>query len=339
MAAPHRVVALAFDRVQALDLVGPLEVFSTATRILRARGGDQAARDHPGYELTVVSPGPVQTTSGLEIGSLPLVSADRQIDTLVVAGGSGVRAAADDETLIGWLQEAAGRSRRVASVCTGALLLARAGLLDGRSATTHWASCDLLAERHPAVEVEPDRIFVRDGDVWTSAGVSAGMDLALALVEDDHGHALSVEVARWLVLFAKRPGGQAQFSAALEMQRSELRPLRDVQEWIEHNLERELPVEVLAERAGMSLRGFARAFRREVGLTPAAYVEAVRVERARLALESTTAKVATIARSSGFGTPETMRRAFARRIGVSPAEYRDRFAALSPQQPKTPMEA
>jgi transcriptional regulator GlxA family with amidase domain len=180
------------------------------------------------------------------------------------------------------------------------------------------------------VRVEPDRIFVRDGNVWTSAGVSAGMDLALALVEDDLGHAVAVEVARWLVLFSKRPGGQAQFSRALELQRSEIRPLRDVQEWIEHNLDRELPVELLAQRAGMSLRGFARAFRREVGITPASYVEAVRVERARAALESTEAKVETIARSTGFGTPETMRRAFARRLGVSPAEYRERFAALTP---------
>ena len=316
--APRRVVALAFDRVQALDLVGPLEVFTTATRIAQEGA----------YEIEVVSPAPVRTTSGLEIASASLESAAGPIDTLIVAGGSGVSAASEFPGLLDWIRDAASRSRRVASVCTGALLLARAGLLDGRSATTHWASCDRLAAAHPSVDVEPDRIFVRDGDVWTSAGVTAGMDLSLALVEDDLGHRVAVEVARWLVLFSKRPGGQAQFSRSLELQRSEVRPLRDVQEWIEHNLDRELPVELLAEKAGMSLRGFARAFRREVGVTPAAYVEAARIERARLALESTGAKVETIARSSGFGTPETMRRAFARRLGVSPAEYRERFAAL-----------
>jgi len=254
------------------------------------------------------------------------------IDTLLVAGGAGVASAERDEALRAWLRAAAGRSRRVASVCTGAFLLARAGLLDGRAATTHWSACDALARRHPTVRVEADRIFVRDGDVWTSAGVSAGMDLALAMVEEDLGAGVALDTARWLVLFAKRPGGQSQFSRSLAMQRAEQEPLREVQDWIFENVERALTVESLAEQAGMSVRTFARAFAREVGMTPASYVEAVRIERARLALESTAAGVEDIARSCGFGTPETMRRAFARRLQVNPTEYRRRFGAAEPDQ-------
>lgn len=320
-AGVRRVVVVGFAGVQALDLLGPIEVLHTASRI---------AGEVSGYEIEVVAPGPIQTSSGIGLESKPLSSARGPIDTLLVAGGTGVVAAAQDSILIEWIAGAAERSRRVTSVCTGAFLLARTGLLEGRSATTHWASCELLAESYPGVRVEPDRIFVRDGELWTSAGVSAGMDLALALVEEDLGHAIAVETARWLVLFAKRPGGQAQFSSALDLQRSERRPLRAVQDWIASNLEADLSVERLAERAGMSVRGFSRAFSRELGITPASYVEAVRIEHARGALESSQAKVETIACRSGFGTPETMRRAFGRRLGVSPAEYRDRFAALNP---------
>ena len=242
-------------------------------------------------------------------------------------GGEGTRAAILDERLTPFVKRTAGRSRRVASVCTGAFLLARAGLLDGRPATTHWAWCDALRRAFPAVKVLDDPIFVNDGDLWTSAGVTAGMDLALALVEEDHGPRLSLEIARQLVLFVKRPGGQSQFSAQLSAQTPEREPLRELQAWMVDHLDADLSVPALAQRAYMSERNFSRAFKAETGMTPAAYVEALRVERARLALETTAESADAIARRCGFGTPETMRRAFARRLGVSPAAYRTRFAA------------
>jgi transcriptional regulator GlxA family with amidase domain len=210
-------------------------------------------------------------------------------------------------------------------VCTGAFLLAKAGLLDGRRATTHWASCAELARRYPDTRVEPDPIFVRDGNVFTSAGVTAGMDLTLALVEDDLGREVALEAARWLVVFLKRPGGQAQFSAQLAAQTADRAPLRELQAWIPDHLDEDLSVAALARRACMSDRNFARAFRRETGMTPAAYVEAARVERARIALESGDLAVEEVARQAGFGTVETMRRAFRRRVGVSPINYRARF--------------
>jgi transcriptional regulator GlxA family with amidase domain len=206
-------------------------------------------------------------------------------------------------------------------------VLAKAGLLDGRRATTHWRYCDDLQRRHPAVAVERDPIFVVDGPVRTSAGVTAGMDLALAFVEEDLGPRVALEVARWLVLFVKRPGGQAQFSAQLAAQSAERAPLRELQAWIADHLADDLSVPALAARACMSERNFARAFKAETGMTPAVYVEALRVERARLALESGFEPVDAVARRCGFGTVETLRRAFARRLGVSPGAYRDRFAA------------
>jgi transcriptional regulator GlxA family with amidase domain len=215
----------------------------------------------------------------------------------------------------------------VTSVCTGAYVLAAAGLLDGRRATTHWAYCDDLQGRHRAVRVERDPIFVVDGPVRTSAGVTAGMDLALALVEEDLGPRVALEVARWLVLFVKRPGGQSQFSAQLAGQAAERAPLRELQAWMADHLDADLSVPALAARACMSERHFARAFKAETGMTPAAYVEALRVERARIALESSAAPIEAVARRCGFGTVETLRRAFARRLGVSPAAYRSRFAA------------
>jgi transcriptional regulator GlxA family with amidase domain len=317
----RRVVILAYPGLQTLDVHGPAEVFSTATSV----------NDGEGYAVEVVAPdpGPVPTSSVALHPDGVIAGCRGPIDTLLVPGGAGVSAAGEDERLVAWLRAAAARSRRVASVCTGAFLLARAGLLDGRRATTHWAWCARLARRHPEVEVEPDPIFVRDGDVITSAGVTAGMDLALALVEEDLGAEVALEAARWLVLFVKRPGGQAQFSAQLAAQTAEREPLRALQSWIPDNLTADLSVPALAARTFMSERNFARAFRAETGMTPAAYVESARVESARIALETGALRVETVAQRSGFGTVETMRRAFRRRLGVSPASYRERFRSAA----------
>lgn len=316
---PRRVVILSFPGVQPLDVVGPAEVFSTASQL---NGGDA-------YRVEVVAEDrePIMTRSsgyGL-VPSKTTAQCRGPIDTLVVAGGFGVHEAVEDEALVRWLRSAAGRSRRVASVCSGSFLLARAGLLEGRRATTHWSSCEELARRHPEITVDPDPIFVHDGDVWTSAGVTAGMDLSLALVERDLGRETALEVARWLVLFLQRPGGQAQFSSHLAAQLADRAPLRELQSWIADNLDEDLRVEALADRAAMSPRNFARTFRREIGLTPAAYVEALRVERARQCLEQDSDPIERVADRCGFGTPETMRRAFARRVGIAPADYRARF--------------
>jgi transcriptional regulator GlxA family with amidase domain len=313
----RRVVILAFPGVQTLDVTGPYEVFAAADSLA---GG--------AYELEVVaaSPDPIRTGSGLTIVPDRATGSVRgPIDTLLIAGGTGVLAAVEDERLVRWVRRCAGRSARVASVCTGAFMLARAGLLDGRRAATHWASADELARRHPAVRVDSDAVFVRDGDVWTSAGVTAGMDLALALVEEDLGRRVALEVARWLVVFVRRPGGQSQFSSHLRAQAAEREPLRELQEWMAAHLDADLSIPALAERACMSERNFARAFGREVGMTPAAYVEALRVDHARVRLETTGQKLEAVAADCGFGSVETMRRAFNRRLGVSPAGYRDRF--------------
>jgi transcriptional regulator GlxA family with amidase domain len=312
----RRVVIVAFPGVQTLDVTGPAEVLRAATKL-----------HPPGYHVTVAAPeeGPLRTSTVALVPDLPLSACRFPIDTLIVAGGTGTRRAEEGDKLVEWLKGAAKRSRRVTSVCTGAFLLAKAGLLDGRRATTHWASCADLAERYPEVTVEPDPIFVRDGNVATSAGVTAGMDLALALVEEDLGRETALEAARWLVLFLKRPGGQAQFSAQLAAQTADRAPLRELQAWIPDHLDEDLSVPALARRTAMSERNFARAFRRETGMTPAAYVEAARVESARIALEAGDLPVETVARHAGFGTVETMRRAFRRRVGVSPVDYRSRF--------------
>ncbi|MFL5831035.1 MAG: GlxA family transcriptional regulator [Solirubrobacteraceae bacterium] len=320
MAKARRIVVVIFPEVQALDVTGPTEAFSLAER---------RARPAPTYTIELVAPdaGPIRTSSGLQlIADGALDSTRGQIDTLIVAGGLGVQAAARDERLVSWLRLAARRSRRVCSVCTGAFLLARAGLLDGRRATTHWASCEALARNYPSVSVEPDPIFVRDGNVYTSAGVTAGIDLALALVEEDLGRQAALDVARSLVLFIRRPGGQAQFSSGLAGQAAARPGIHDLQAWIADHLDEDLSVPALAERAFMSPRNFARVFAGEVGMTPAAYVEAVRLERARALLETTELQLEDIARRCGFGTVETLRRTFGRRLGVNPSDYRSRFA-------------
>jgi transcriptional regulator GlxA family with amidase domain len=314
---PRRVVIVVFPGVQSLDFIGPTEVFSTAARL---KEGAYTV------ELVAGDPGAIESSSGVSF--VPHRTFERcrgPIDTLLVAGGEGVVEALGDERLLRFIRRASTRARRTGSVCNGAFLLAGAGLLDGRRATTHWSGCQELGRRHPEIEVDPEPIFVRDGDLYTSAGVTAGIDLSLALVEEDLGPDAALEVARWLVLFVKRPGGQAQFSAELAPPAARREPLRELQAWMVDHLDADLSVPALAERAFMSERHFARAFRDEVGQTPAAYVEGLRVERARIVLESGEEPVEKVALRCGFGTVETMRRAFRRRLNVSPSEYRARF--------------
>ena len=319
VSSPRTIVFVAFERFQLLDLAGPLEVFSNANDLA---GGDA-------YEIVVTTPdgGRVRTTSGVEVGAdRAMAAAPAAFDTLVVVGGRGTRQRIADEPFLSQLRTLAGRADRITSVCSGSLLLAAAGLLDDHRATTHWGSCDLLAQHWPAVEVLPDQIYVHDRDRWTSAGVTAGIDLALALVEADHGPELAHEVAAWLVVFARRPGGQAQFSAQLQAQAARNPAVAEVQRWLPDHLDGDLTVERLAERAGMSPRTFARTFRAETGTTPAAHVEELRVEAARRLLETTDLTVAAIARHVGLKHAETLHRAFARRVGTTPDRYRQHFA-------------
>jgi transcriptional regulator GlxA family with amidase domain len=317
------VAILVFPQVQSLDVTGPLEVFAGAQALIEATG-----RAEPGYRTLVLSRdgAPLRTSSGLQVvPHCDFAGVPARLDTLIVAGGQGSREACDDSATIEWIQGAAARARRTASVCTGAFLLASAGLLDGRRASTHWAAAGELARLHPSVHVDSDPIFVRDGDVWTSAGVTAGMDLALALVEEDLDRDAALTIARHLVLFLRRPGNQAQFSATLAAQEPTREPLREVRRHILEHPAADLSVDALAQLAHMSPRHFARSFGAETGVTPARYVERVRLEAARRALEDTSEPLAVVASACGFGTAETMRRTFLRALGVGPAEYRRRF--------------
>ncbi|WP_416977282.1 GlxA family transcriptional regulator [Streptomyces sp. T028] len=312
--AQRTVLFVLFDDVQSLDVTGPLEVFTGAER------------HTPGsYRIRTASldGAPVRTSSGLTLVPDEALTRARVPHTLVVPGGRGTRR--DDPQLTDWLRIHAPRAERLVSVCTGAIPLAAAGLLDGRRVTTHWAYSDTLARHHPAVRVDPDPIYVRDGSVYTSAGVTSGIDLALALVEEDLGRDAALTVARHLVVFLRRPGNQAQFSAQLAAQTARREPLREVQHWITEHPGADLSVEALAARARLSPRHFARAFRADTGTTPGRYVDRVRLEHARRLLEDTADGVEEISRASGYGTPEGMRRAFVRALGTAPAEYRRRF--------------
>jgi transcriptional regulator GlxA family with amidase domain len=317
-----------FDGVQSLDATGPLEVFSGANSWCEARGAA------PAYAIATASLGgkAVRTSSGLGlVPSADLGSVSGPPDLLLVPGGAGARRR--DPDLIAWLREHggavladdAGAVVRLASVCTGAFLLAEAGLLNARKVTTHWGHCSALADQYPDVTVDPDPIFVRDGNLATSAGVTAGIDLALALVEDDLGREAALSIARGLVVFLRRPGNQSQFSAQLCAQLADRQPLREVQHWIADHIAADLSVDVLAVRASLSPRQFARAFAAETGMPPGRYVDRARLEAARRHLEDTAEGVEEAARACGYGTPEAMRRAFVKALGVSPAEYRRRF--------------
>ncbi len=318
--ASRRVEVLAFPDVQLLDVTGAFQVLAVANNL-----ATEASRPPP-YALRVVSaaPGLIASSSGLAFLAEALPPIDDPLDTLIVAGGPGVHTACQDAALVGWIRQRAHRARRAASVCTGAFLLAASGLLDGRRATTHWSCCGRLAADYPAVRVEQDPIYINDGKIWTSAGVTAGIDMALALIEADVGRATATAAARQLVVFAKRPGGQAQFSTGVALAGSDASFDR-LHEWMKLNPRANLAVPVLAERAGMSERSFLRHYRKVVGLTPARAVERVRVEAARQALGETSLPLKRIARDCGFGSEDTMRRSFLRVLSVPPHAYRERF--------------
>lgn len=318
---PRPVEVLAFASVQLLDVSGPLQVFATANELALKNGGAVP------YAPRVVTRGGqhVTASAGLVLATSPLPPVGAAVDTVLIAGGPGVHAAAADGVILDWVRGRAAKARRTASVCTGAFLLAAAGVLDGRRVTSHWAHCAELARRFPCIQVEADPIFINDGSVWTSAGVTAGIDLALALVEQDLGRAAALAVARHLVVFLKRPGGQSQFSAALSLQTADDR-FGALHAWIAGHLADDISLAVLAERAGMSERSFSRHYAESTGFTPARAVELLRVEAARHLLSETKLPVKRISQRCGFGSEETMRRSFVRLLATSPQDYRSRFS-------------
>lgn len=329
----HHIAFLIFPGCQGIDISGPFEVFAGANRWLAAQGRPAH------YRLSLASPDgqAVATESGLSLNPTTAWSRLRgPLQTLVVCGGAGVELQAADVSAVRQLQRLARRSERVASICTGAFLLGAAGLLDGRKATTHWAYAKRLAQRHPTIRVDAEPIFTRDEHIWTSAGATAGIDLSLALVETDLGRDVALAIARWLVLFLRRPGTQRQFSAQLSAQLAEQDPLRSVQGHIIDHLDDDLSLERLAERASMSPRHFARCFRREVGVTPARYVLRLRLESARRMLEDGHDSLERVAAQCGLGSTETLRRLFVQELEVTPRDYRQRFQPLSDLKRNSP---
>ena len=320
------IVFLAAPNTQILDVAGPFQIFVRAAEIF--------VREHPGrtapYNVRLASTThrkSVATNCGLVLmGTDTFRNLRGPIDTLLVAGGSGVEQATADQELLLWLRKAASRVRRIGSICTGALLLASAGLLDGKRATTHWKWAADLANRFKDTTVDPDPIYIRDGNTYTSAGVTAGMDLALALVEEDLGAPMALKVAREMVLYLRRAGGQSQYSAALSLQASDRKQIEGVRSWALDNLGQNLTVEKLAAKAGMSPRNFARVFLKDTGATPARFVERLRVEAARRRLEESQDKLEKVADDCGFGSIQSLRRSFLRVLRVPPNDYRHRFA-------------
>jgi len=313
----RKVVIVGFPGVQSLDVVGPHEVFSGASLLTDG-----------GYDVVMASAGgqAVTAATGLAFAASPLPDPREPIDTVVLPGGGGIDEARNSAELVGWIKGVSRTARRVVTVCTGAFLAAEAGLLDGCRATTHWAFAQRLAREFPDIDVDPDPIFVRSSEtVWTAAGVTSGIDLALALVEADHGTEIAQTVARWLVLYLRRPGGQTQFAAPVWMPRAKRVSVREVQEAIETEPGGAHSIDELARRAAMSPRHFTRVFTDEIGEAPGQYVERVRTEAARRQLEETNDTVVAIAARCGFGTAETMRRNFIRRVGISPDQYRKAF--------------
>jgi transcriptional regulator GlxA family with amidase domain len=324
----RRVVIIAFPGLQTLDVVGPYEVFAGATRAARGSGRPG------GYQITLASTSgrPIRAGSGVGLVTEALPDPSERIDTLVLPGGDQAQSARGDEVLLSWIRAAAPRCRRVATVCTGAFLAAEAGLLDGRRVTTHWASAEKLATEYPSLVVDPDPIYIEDGKYWTSAGVTAGIDLALALVQEDLGIEVAQTVARWLVMFLHRPGGQTQFASPVWVPRAERSTVRAVQTLVEAAPGGDHRLPALAAAAAMSVRHFARVFTAEVGETPGRFVERVRLEAARRDLETTNDTLDVIAVHCGFGTAETLRRVFQRRLSVAPDSYRRRFRVVADER-------
>jgi transcriptional regulator GlxA family with amidase domain len=331
---PRQVIFAAFDGMRVLDLAGPLDVFAL-TNVMHGSGAGAS------YGLRIVSErgGLLKTSSGLVISTEPLSSLnDVEIDTLIVSGGalalrqdSNSAAVAEwletQNVLVAWIAERGPDMRRVCSVCTGTFLLAAARQLTGRTATTHWAAAKLLTDSFPGVRVEADRIFVRDGPVWTSGGVTAGIDLALALIEDDFGNEIALKTARAMVMFVKRPGGQSQFSMPLAAQVSDHGNFAALHIWMSEHLAERLSTEQLAQQVGMGRRTFMRSYAAATGHTPGRTIEAMRLDAGRAALEGTSKSLKQIARETGFGDADRMRRVFQRRLEVSPTDYRGRFSS------------
>ncbi|MER5928924.1 DJ-1/PfpI family protein [Streptomyces sp. NPDC002054] len=327
MPTPHRVVIAVFADVDLLDVTGPAEVFALANRETGGRAG---------YEVRLAGPeaGPVVTSAGVRLlADLAFDDVGAAVDTLLVPGAVDLHpdgpVARVDEAVVEWVRETAPHARRIASVCVGAHLLAAAGLLDGRRATTHWSTAAQLAADHPRVRVDADPIFVRSGRVWTGAGISTCLDLALALVAEDHGEELALSVARQLVVYLRRQGGQSQFSVPLSRPAAARRDIDQLRVFITEHLDEDLSAPVLAGRLCLSERHFARVFRQETGTSPAAYVEAARVEAARRLLETTDRSLEQIAAATGMGSVETLHRAFRKQINTTPASYRRRFRTTS----------
>jgi transcriptional regulator GlxA family with amidase domain len=330
----RRISIFVYDGMVGLDAVGPADVFGLANRLWR--------HEDPGaplqYEVCLVGPRkhPIKTCTGLGIRpDLCLRDANSAVDTLVIPGAYELSDADAMLAIPGveaWLRRSARRSRRVASICTGVVILAKLGLLGGRRATSHWAFCDYLRADFPAIHVEPDSLWIKDGKVYTSAGITAGMDLALALVEEDLGRRFALELARLLVMFLKRPGGQSQFSSELISQLATPDRLEDLVEWIRDHLDRPLAIQDLAQRRNMSARNFQRVFTRQCGMPPAKFIERLRVQRARLIIEDTGLSMAEIARKSGFDSEQRMRRAFKRVLGINPTDHADRVRPTTPHE-------
>ncbi|HEU0225617.1 MAG TPA: DJ-1/PfpI family protein [Steroidobacteraceae bacterium] len=321
-AKPHRVAMLGFPQAQILDIVGPLEVFSRTARWL----GEHCGTRTPAYavEFVAARAGPVAMSNGLQLVATRRYQDLDAVDTLLVAGGLGWEAAIRDRKMMDWIAAQAARVGRLGSICNGALLLAAAGLLNGRAATTHWAYLDRLGALAPEARLDRDALYVRSGNIYTSAGVTAGMDLALALVEQDHGKATALAVAQELVLFLKRPGGQSQFSRHLQAQRRD-DLFGELELWMLENPGEDLSVDRLARRMSMSPRHFARLFSERLGESPGAYARRMRVEQARRRIEEGATKLKQVARECGFADEQSLRRGFQAVVGITPAEYRQRF--------------
>jgi transcriptional regulator GlxA family with amidase domain len=323
----HRVVMLGYPDAQMLDITGPLEAFGRSSRLLHDRGISRV----PAYTLELVGlkAGPFATSSGVRLVAERSYREISSADTLLIAGGIGCFDVMEDEEVLRWIRRLAPKVTRLGSVCNGALILAKTGLLKGRSATTHWDDIEHLVKLGPSIKVQPDAIYVRDGNIYTSAGITAGIDMALAMVEEDWGQPVALATAQMLVMFLKRPGGQSQFSAQLAAQFSEDDKLKELQLWMLDHLQQDLSIPKLAARVAMSERNFARRFTESVGMTPAVYVSKIRLEAARRKLEENDLQVSQVARRCGFGTQETMRRSFIAELGIPPSDYRERFRGVT----------